>query len=249
MKSLIPHHVQGYLVHQNTPDGYFNATELCQAAGKLFADYSRLSTTKAYLRELSLDMGIPITELIQQVRGGFPQHQGTWVHPRVAIHLAQWLSAKFAVRVTGLIADWVQGFPQHNTLTPLLDVVQHDWQKRFPDEFYREIYRLHRWPWPGMAKNRYQVVGHYTNELVWDRIAPGLREEIRHRFPEMESQNRPVKYHQILTEQVGVPVLRAHIYGLLMLMRASSDWDRFIVSINISLPKPNQSLAFPFSPP
>ena len=29
--------------------------------------------------------------------------QSTWVHPRVAIHIAQWISPKFAVNVTGWI--------------------------------------------------------------------------------------------------------------------------------------------------
>jgi hypothetical protein len=45
-------------------------------------------------------MGIPITELVQSIRGGTPELQGTWVHPQVAIALAQWLSPEFAVKVT-----------------------------------------------------------------------------------------------------------------------------------------------------
>lgn len=35
--------------------------------------------------------------------------QGTWVHPQVAIHLAQWLSADFAVRVSRWVFDWMSG--------------------------------------------------------------------------------------------------------------------------------------------
>ena len=26
------------------------------------------------------------------------------------------------------------------------------WAKKFPDEFYENIYRLKGWPWPGMGK-------------------------------------------------------------------------------------------------
>jgi hypothetical protein len=62
-------------------------------------DYTRLSTTSAYLEELSADTGIPVTELLQVVQGGEPHLQGTWVHPQVSTHLAQWLSPKFAVQV------------------------------------------------------------------------------------------------------------------------------------------------------
>lgn len=31
--------------------------------------------------------------------------QGTWIHRRVAIHLAQWCNAKFAVRVSGWVEE------------------------------------------------------------------------------------------------------------------------------------------------
>jgi hypothetical protein len=54
-------------------------------------------------------MGIPITEIVQSVRGGDPALQGTWVHPQVAINLAQWLSPEFAVKVTQWIFDWMSG--------------------------------------------------------------------------------------------------------------------------------------------
>lgn len=54
-------------------------------------------------------MGFPISELVQSIRGGNPELQGTWVHPQVAIHLAQWLSPEFAVKVTKWVFDWMSG--------------------------------------------------------------------------------------------------------------------------------------------
>lgn len=98
-------------VNQRIIDGYINATALSKASGKLIADYLRLTSTKEFLEELSIDVGNPITELVQVVRGGYPELQGTWVHPYVAINLAQWLSPKFAVQVSRWIYDWMtQGF-------------------------------------------------------------------------------------------------------------------------------------------
>ena len=70
---LIPHEVQDRLIYQRAVDGYINATAMCQAAGKAFADYARLVNTKAFAQALQADMGIPITELIQVVRGGATQ--------------------------------------------------------------------------------------------------------------------------------------------------------------------------------
>lgn len=112
---LIPHTYQGQIVRLRSRDGYVNATAMCQAANKNWADYNRLGSTKAFLQELSAEVGIPIPELIQSVSGGNPALQGTWVHPQVAIHLAQWLSATFAVRVTQWVYDWMTGLSPEST--------------------------------------------------------------------------------------------------------------------------------------
>lgn len=106
---LVQYELAQEVIHQRVRDGYVNATAMCKAAGKLWADYRRLGTTGQYLEALSADMGIPITELVQSIRGGSPALQGTWVHPQVAIHLAQWLSPEFAVKVTKWIFDWMSG--------------------------------------------------------------------------------------------------------------------------------------------
>lgn len=97
------------VVTQRVTDGYFNATAMCKASGKLIGDYLRLSATKAFLNELSSDMGIPISGLVQSIKGGDPHLQGTWVHPQVAINLAQWLSPKFAVLVSKWVFEWMSG--------------------------------------------------------------------------------------------------------------------------------------------
>ena len=106
---LIEHRVAGEIVPQRPIDGYINATRLCKQAGKLFADYRRLAETQAFLVELESDMGIPISKLVQSIRGGNNQLQGTWVHPQVAINLGQWLSPQFAVQVSKWVFDWMMG--------------------------------------------------------------------------------------------------------------------------------------------
>ena len=97
------------VVTQRVTDGYFNATAMCRASGKLIGHYLANSSTKAFIEELSSDIGIPISGLVQSVRGGPPHLQGTWVHPQVAINLAQWLSPKFAVLVSKWVLEWSSG--------------------------------------------------------------------------------------------------------------------------------------------
>ncbi len=111
--ALINHEVRGELVHQRASDGFINATAMCKAAGKLWSDYRRLNTTENFLTELSTDMGIPISEIVQSIKGGDPRLQGTWVHPDVALNLAQWLSAKFAVQVSKWVREWLSSDLKH----------------------------------------------------------------------------------------------------------------------------------------
>ena len=107
---LIEHSLAGAIVPQRPRDGYINATYLCKQASKLFADYYRLGQTKAFLEALSANMGIPISALIQIIKGGNDRLiQGTWINPQVAIHLAQWLKPEFAVQVTKWVLEWTKG--------------------------------------------------------------------------------------------------------------------------------------------
>lgn len=107
---LIEHAVEGAIVPQRPRDGYINATAMCKATGKRWFDYHRLDQTKAYLEALSLETGIPVSNLVQVIRGrGDKIKQSTWVHPEVAIDLARWLSPEFAVAVNRWVFDWMKG--------------------------------------------------------------------------------------------------------------------------------------------
>ena len=120
------------------------------------------------------------------------------------------------------------------------------WSKRFPDEFYQEIFRLKGWEWQGMRVNRPQVVGRYTNDLVWDRIAAGAREELERLNPKKETGERPVKHHQWLTHDVGHPELQKHLIGVIALMksvRTAHGWDECIRRVQRVYPKVGENLS------
>lgn len=82
-----------------TGDGYLDATAMCRANGKLWGHYWENKSTQEFLAALSVDMGIPISELVRVRKGGSVILQGTWVHRRVAIHLAYWCNTAFAILV------------------------------------------------------------------------------------------------------------------------------------------------------
>lgn len=109
MSEIISHTYNNVTVQQRAGDGYINATAACKANGKLWADYKRQKAAQDFVVQLSRSMGIPIDVLIQTISTGSNEERGTWVHPRVAINLGQWLDAKFAVAVTEWVFERVSG--------------------------------------------------------------------------------------------------------------------------------------------
>lgn len=127
------------------------------------------------------------------------------------------------------------------------------WIKRFPDEFYENIYKLKNWNWPGMAKNRYGVVAHYTNDLIYERLAPGLREELERRNPKNEKGYRKTKHHQWFDEP-GEQLFAQQMFTVLALQRAclrktGDRWREFLQMMDEVLPRKGKTLPLPFPAP
>ena len=102
------------------------------------------------------------------------------------------------------------------------------WTRRFPPDFYREIYRLRGWPYvPGKTKQT-QYLGKITNDIVYELLPPGVLAELRKQNPVVEGKNwRAHKHHQFLTVDIGNPNLEKHISQLIVLMRISKTWAEF----------------------
>ena len=111
------------------------------------------------------------------------------------------------------------------------------WAKRFPDEFYREIFRLRGWSWNAMSVARPGVVGKYTNDIVYERLAPGILDELQKRNPSQDDGGRQRKHHQYLTDDIGHPALAQHLHEVIGLMRASATWEQFKTMLNRAFPK------------
>jgi len=123
------------------------------------------------------------------------------------------------------------------------------WAKRFPDNFYRELFRLRGWQWRGMKVNRPSIVGHYTNDIVYARLAPGVLDELRRVNPKDEQGRRESKHHQWLTDDVGHPALQAHLTGVQAIMRGATSWDGFMRMLQRAYPKINTNLDLPLEDP
>ena len=123
------------------------------------------------------------------------------------------------------------------------------WAKRFPAEFYEQMFRLKGWQWKGMKVNRPQVVGRYTNDLVYERLATGILDELRERNPKDEKGRRKHRFQQWLTEDVGHPVLAQHLYALIGFMRVASSWEQFYRMVQRAFPKKGHTLMLNYGEP
>lgn len=115
------------------------------------------------------------------------------------------------------------------------------WAKRFPDEFYKEIFRLRGWEWKGIKVNKPQVVAAYTKDIVYERLLPGLLDELEKKNPKTEKGYRKNRHHQWLTSEIGHPALAQHLFGVITLMKASTSWDSFKTMLDQALPKRNST--------
>lgn len=111
------------------------------------------------------------------------------------------------------------------------------WAKRFPDEFYKQIFRLRGWEWKGRHINPPQIVGHYTNDLVYNRLQPGLRQELESRMPKTDTGNRKGRLQQLFTDDIGHPMLAQHIHMVTMFMKAAGTWEEFKRNLDKVTPK------------
>lgn len=92
------------LMHKN---GYINATNLCLLAGKKFGSWKENKNSTELIRSLSSACGIPVGELLVAISGGKNiEIRGTYVHPRLLIHIASWCGPNFAIRISEWIEEW-----------------------------------------------------------------------------------------------------------------------------------------------
>lgn len=121
--------------------------------------------------------------------------------------------------------------------TTFLAKERQKWALTFPLDFYREIYRLRGWKFEPWNTKRPSVVASWTDDFVYDRLAPGLTEELRSKNPVANSGRRTHKHHQWFNTDNGHPKLKEHIAGVIALLRAAESWEAFKRGLDRAYPK------------
>lgn len=234
--------------------GMQEAIGLGKSHGALLKDFASQDIVKPFIpQELAMAFENPV-RFIRPGRGGKPaiayeatilpklcdailearsQRKLTRKQQEIAAQCEIVVRALSKVGIIALV-DEVTGYQQvrdREALQKILEKYLTDewakWTKTFPDDYYKELFRLKGIKYPtgagGTKKPGY--VGHWTNDIVYSRLAPGVLSELKKKNPRGPSGSRPRKFHQHFTRDYGHPALKEHLSNVTFLMK-TCDTDQ-----------------------
>jgi hypothetical protein len=121
------------------------------------------------------------------------------------------------------------------------------WERMFQMDYYKEIFRLRKWTFNPGSNARPKLIGTLTNNIVYDRLQPGILKKLNELNPKDETGKRKRTFQQYFTGEVGVPELREHLSNVTILMKASDTWPQFIELLDRAKPRLGDSFRLPMT--
>lgn len=147
-------------------------------------------------------------------------------------------------------ATGYQEFRQRDALAKILErfVAKElrPWIRTFPVDFYQQIYRLNGWEFDKDSNSRPGVIGHWTTNIIYKRLAPGVWEELNRIAARNDKGKLKHKLFQRLTDEVGHPKVREHLAAVIMLMKYSPSWSVFMERLDHEFPQWGSTMMLPF---
>jgi hypothetical protein len=78
-------------------DGFINATAIAKQFNKQPKDYLKSERTQEYIESIRRILLLEQNQVVIVKNGSVENGGGTWLHPKLAIDFARWLSSDFAV--------------------------------------------------------------------------------------------------------------------------------------------------------
>ncbi|CAM3953552.1 KilA-N domain-containing protein [Delftia tsuruhatensis] len=207
MNSIIKQDFEGHLYSFNEA-GWFNATEAAKRFSRKPSHWLELPGTAGYIaalaKALRFDAGFSGIkgdrergELVRtsKVRG----QAGTWLHPKLAVAFARWLSDDFGVwcdlQIDAIIRSGIRAEGNANLLPLLLRDSVGIWELRFKPEYYQALAKLTGTIYTGHAGGTCPLYGQITDRWVYGCLLP---DEVHAELKARRSESQ--KMHQWLTE-------------------------------------------------
>ena len=160
------------------------------------------------------------------------------------------LMTAFAKTGIDAMVDSITGYQEDKRKEELLKILKMyiseeflEWTKMFPEEFYEQIFRLKGWgSFQKAGQKMPQVVGQYTNDIVYERLPDKVLFELKKKVKKSENGNNLVKLHQGLSKDYGVLHLERHLIAVIALMKASTCWEHFLEMLDKTYKRFGQSV-------
>ncbi len=117
------------------------------------------------------------------------------------------------------------------------------WTRKFPDEFYEQMFRLWGWRHRPISTKRPPMAGKLTADLIYEKLPPGVLEELRRVNPADGGGQRKHKHHQFLTAETGNPHLDKQITIVTALMKGARTRKAFERSFVLNFPPSARQLS------
>lgn len=155
----------------------------------------------------------------------------------------------------GIIAlvDEATGYQKDRTKDALAKILEafvakelQPYVKKFPVEYYEELFRLRGLRFDPASVKRPPYFGHLTNDVIYRRLAPGVWRELKSKVKK-NSEGKPTHHlHRMLTTDVGDPRLHDLITKVTTIMQLSNKWSDFKVKLDKLVPSYDGTMQLPF---
>jgi hypothetical protein len=152
-----------------------------------------------------------------------------------------------ALSTVGIIAlvDEATGYQKDRAKDALAKILEafidkelRDWVKTFPTSFYEELFRLNGMELTDEALHKKPIkFANMTNNIVYQRLAPGLLDELKRVSARNEKGNLKHRYHQRLSSETGYVKLKEHLASVISIMKLSDDYQDFKTKLERLHPK------------
>ena len=172
-------------------------------------------------------------------------------HQKNLAFQAQIITLSFAK--AGIIAaiDEITGYQEVREKDAIQKIVEKyltdyakKWAKAFPDEFWEKLLRAKGYE-SYIGLPRPSFIGHWINDVVYSRLAPGVLTKLKEINPRV-GKGRRYKHTQFLSDDFGAPELRQHLIKSMTVMDvAIATGQDFDTLLKMVMPKYGDTLSLP----
>jgi hypothetical protein len=101
------------------------------------------------------------------------------------------------------------------------------WTHRFPDEFFKQVYRIHGWPYVAGNRKMPQYVGKLINKYIYGYLPEGVLEKLQELNPVTASGWRATQNHRFMTDTGNIHLDRqiTSTTTIMALSASAPDFD------------------------